>query len=144
MWTDGYFTEGTYTYGYYRELSPTWQRFCLLANGYEVASPDRDNVHCELGFGQGVSVNIHAATAQGTFIGTDFNPSHALHANLLCKASGTNAKLYDLSFAELMDEPDMPMLDSISMHGVWTWISHENQGSAMRTRKKLWNLYAAI
>ena len=26
-----------------------------------------------------------------------------------------------------MDEPDMPMLDSISMHGVWTWISHENQ-----------------
>lgn len=127
MWTDGYFTEGTYTYGYYRELSPTWQRFCLLANGYEVPAPDRDNVHCELGFGQGISVNIHAATAQGTFIGTDFNPSHALHANLLCKASGTNAKLYDLSFAELMDEPDMPMLDSISMHGVWTWISHENQ-----------------
>ena len=127
MWTDGYFTEGTYTYGYYRELSPTWQRFCLLANGYEVASPDQDNVHCELGFGQGVSVNIHAATAQGTFIGTDFNPSHALHANLLCKASGANAKLYDLSFAELMDKPDIPMLDSISMHGVWTWISHENQ-----------------
>ena len=127
MWTDGYFTEGTYTYGYYRELSPVWQRFCLLVNGYEVPAPDRDNVHCELGFGQGISVNIHAATAQGTFIGTDFNPSHALHANLLCKASGTNAKLYDLSFAELMDEPDMPMLDSISMHGVWTWISHENQ-----------------
>lgn len=127
MWTDGYFTEGTYTYGYYRELSPVWQRFCLLVNGYEVPAPDRDNVHCELGFGQGISVNIHAATAQGNFIGTDFNPSHALHANLLCKASGTNAKLYDLSFAELMDEPDMPMLDSISMHGVWTWISHENQ-----------------
>ena len=31
MWNEGYFTEGTYTYGYYRELSPVWQRFCLLA-----------------------------------------------------------------------------------------------------------------
>lgn len=127
MWTDGYFTEGTYTYGYYRELSPTWQRYCLLANGYEVPAPDKDNVHCELGFGQGVSVNIHAATNQENFIGTDFNPSHALHANLLCKASGAKAELWDLSFAELMDKPDIPMLDSISMHGVWTWVSHENQ-----------------
>ena len=127
MWTDGYFMEGTYTYGYYRELSPAWQRYCLLANGYEAPAPGPDAVHCELGFGQGVSVNIHAAAEPGRFIGTDFNPSHALHANLLCKASGADATLWDLSFAELLGRDDIPMLDSISMHGVWTWISRENQ-----------------
>lgn len=118
MWTDGYFMEGTYTYGYYRELSPAWQRYCLLANGYEAPAPGPDAVHCELGFGQGVSVNIHAAAEPGRFIGTDFNPSHALHANLLCKASGADATLWDLSFAELLGRDDIPMLDSISMHGV--------------------------
>ena len=77
MWNEGYFTEGTYTYGYYRELSPVWQRFCLLANGYEIPEPGPDAVHCELGFGQGVSVNIHAAATPGRYIGTDFNPAHA-------------------------------------------------------------------
>ncbi len=127
MWNEGYFTEGTYTYGYYRELSPVWQRFCLLANGYEVPEPGPDAAHCELGFGQGVSVNIHAAATQGRYIGTDFNPAHALHANMLCKAAGSDARLWDLSFAEMLEQKDMPMFDSISMHGVWTWISQDNQ-----------------
>ena len=127
MWNDGYFTEGTYTYGYYRELSPVWQRFCLLANGYEVPEPGPDAVHCELGFGQGVSVNIHAAATQGRYIGTDFNPAHALHANMLCNAAGSDARLWDLSFAEMLEQKDMPMFDSISMHGVWTWICQDNQ-----------------
>ena len=127
MWNEGYFTEGTYTYGYYRELSPAWQRFCLLVNGYEIPEPGPDAVHCELGFGQGVSVNIHAAATRGRYIGTDFNPSHALHANLLCNAAGSNASLWDLSFEEMLEKKDMPQFDSIGMHGVWTWISQDNQ-----------------
>ncbi|MBR0293091.1 MAG: class I SAM-dependent methyltransferase [Acidaminococcaceae bacterium] len=127
MWNEGYFTEGTYTYGYYRELSPAWQRLCLLANGYEIPEPGPGSVHCELGFGQGVSINIHAAAIQGRYFGTDFNPSHALHANMLCYASGTKADLRDISFAEMLEIKDVPQFDSISMHGVWTWISQDNQ-----------------
>ena len=127
MWNEGYFTEGTYTYGYYRELSPAWQRFCLLANGYEISEPGPDSVHCELGFGQGVSINVHAAAVPGRYTGTDFNPSHARHANLLNNASGAKADLRDLSFAEMLESKDMPQFDSIGMHGVWTWISQDNQ-----------------
>lgn len=33
-WNNGYFTKSTYTYGYYKELNPVFQKFCLLANGY--------------------------------------------------------------------------------------------------------------
>jgi hypothetical protein len=37
-WTNGYQTEVNYTYGYYRDLSPNFQKFCLLLNGID--SPD--------------------------------------------------------------------------------------------------------
>ncbi|ENW99619.1 hypothetical protein F900_02424 [Acinetobacter modestus] len=60
-WTNGYQTEVNYTYGYYRDLSPNFQKFCLLLNGIESPEAQENQTHCELGFGQGVSINIHAA-----------------------------------------------------------------------------------
>lgn len=66
-WTNGYQTEVNYTYGYYRDLSPNYQRFCLLLNGVDCPSSSETHQHCELGFGQGVSINIHAASNEGTF-----------------------------------------------------------------------------
>ena len=102
-WNDGYFTQDTYTYGYYRELSPTFQRFCLILKGFEAPVFDDDSIHCELGYGQGVSINIHAAATPGHYYGTDFNPAHAAHTNTLCKASGCDAKFYDDSFEQLLE-----------------------------------------
>ena len=29
-WNEGYFTDVGYTFGYYREINPVFQRFCLL------------------------------------------------------------------------------------------------------------------
>ena len=127
MWNEGYFTEDTYTYGYYRDISPFFQRYCLLANGYDVPAEPENACHCELGFGQGVSVNIHAAAVPGHWAGTDFNPAHAAHACQLRDAAQTDASLWDFSFAEMLEQKDMPMFDSISLHGIWSWISHENQ-----------------
>ena len=81
QWTDGYQTTVNYTYGYYKDLSPNYQKFCLLLNGVDCPNNNESHVHCELGFGQGVSLNIHTASNFGTFYGTDFNPAHAAHAN---------------------------------------------------------------
>ena len=125
-WTDGYQTEVNYTYGYYKDLSPTYQKFCLLLNGVDCSNSDQENHHCELGFGQGVSLNIHAVSNVGTFYGTDFNPAHAGHANHLAEQCRVPHQFYDASFEELL-EKDLPMFDSISLHGIWSWISHENQ-----------------
>ena len=126
-WNYGYFTESTYTYGYYRELNPTFQKFCLLAKGFAAAESNAGENYCELGFGQGVSLNIHAAANLGSYFGTDFNPAHAAHANELCTASGCDGKFFDDSFEEMLNRADLPKFDSINLHGIWSWISAENQ-----------------
>lgn len=134
-WTDGYQTEVNYTYGYYKDLSPNYQKFCLLLNGVDSPASNESHLHCELGFGQGVSLNIHAASNLGLFIGTDFNPAHAAHATMLAEQSHTPHQFYDASFEELLNK-DLPMLDSISLHGIWSWISHENQHIILKFIRK--------
>ncbi|WP_375267712.1 methyltransferase regulatory domain-containing protein [Phenylobacterium sp.] len=126
-WSEGYVTGVDYTYGYYRELSPAFQRFCLLLRGVETPEPSTDDVHCELGFGQGVSLAIHGAAAPGRFFGTDFNPAHATHAGGLVAASGAPTLVLDDSFEQLLERTDLPQFSSISLHGVWSWVSRENQ-----------------
>ncbi len=136
-WNDGYFTESTYTYGYYKDLSPAYQNFCLLINGFmPPAEADENSAHCELGYGQGLSINIHAAATQGKYFGTDFNPSHAAHANELCTASKCGAKFFDDSFEEMLHRDDLPQFDSISLHGIWSWISEENQAHIVEFARK--------
>lgn len=127
IWSDGYVTDVAYTYGYYRDLSPTFQNFCLLLAGYDSLSADENSFHCELGFGQGVSLNIHAAAISGGYTGTDFNPAHAAHANKLTVAAGSGAQVFDDSFEQLLARPDLPQFSSISLHGIWSWISSQNQ-----------------
>src|SRR5688572_10205841 len=97
---------------------------CLSAG---VAPPaNKPMSYLELGYGQGLAINIHAAANVGEFWGTDFNPSQAAHAKMLAKASGASATLLDDSFAELAARPDLPEFDIITLHGIWTWISDEN------------------
>ena len=126
-WSEGYFTDVGYTHGYYREINPVFQRFCLLLRGFAVPEAGAGAQHCELGFGQGVSVNIHAAANPGHYLGTDFNPAHAAHARQLAAVCGSGARLLDDSFEQLLARPDLPQFDSISLHGIWTWVSRENQ-----------------
>jgi SAM-dependent methyltransferase len=125
-WSDGYFTDVGYTYGYYREINPVYQRFCLLVRGF--SSPQEGaGHHCELGFGQGVSVVVHAAANPGHYVATDFNPAQATHANTLAATFNSDARLYDDSFEQLLARTDLPQFDSISLHGIWTWVSRANQ-----------------
>ncbi len=135
-WTNGYQTEVNYTYGYYRDLSPNFQKFCLLLNGIDSPDIQTNQTHCELGFGQGVSINIHAASTDANFYGTDFNPAHAAHANQLAQHSQTKSYFFDDSFEELLNRNDLPMFDSISLHGIWSWISYENQHIILKFIRK--------
>jgi SAM-dependent methyltransferase len=84
---------------------------------------------CELGFGQGLSVSIHAAAQPGiNWYGTDFNPSQAAFASEMVRLAGAGAKLYDEAFAEFCNRQDLPDFDFIGLHGIWTWISDANRG----------------
>lgn len=124
-WTAGYVSDVAYTAGYFPELNPTRLPLALLNAGY--APPKVQNA-CELGFGQGVSIAIHAAAQPHVnWYGDDFNPSHAAFANWMVDASGAKATLTDESFAEFCARDDLPDFDFIGLHGIWSWISPENR-----------------
>lgn len=123
-WSAGYVTDTAYTYGYYQELNAQRARLVLLQAGY--AALNIVNA-CELGFGQGISIAIHAAATDTNWAGTDFNPSQALHAQGLVRGAGVDADLRDQAFAEFCARPDLPDFDFIALHGIWTWISDENR-----------------
>ena len=124
-WTSGYVTELEYTFGYYRELSPGLLRLACISAG--ITPPSTKHLrYLELGFGQGLSINIHAAAVDGEFWGTDFNPTQVTHARVLAEAAGSGAKLFEDSFGELAARSDLPEFDIIGLHGIWTWISDEN------------------
>ena len=125
-WTSGYVAEIDYTHGYYRELAPGLLDFALLIAGFE--APNRAEMrYLELGYGQGLSANIHAAAVPGEFWGADFNPTHAANAKGLARLSGAPAVFSDDSFAEMAVRSDLPEFDYIVLHGVWSWVSDENR-----------------
>ena len=123
-WTSGYVADIGYTYGYYNELNPNRATLAFLNAGY---APPTQGVHCELGFGQGMSVNIHAAASGSFWYATDFNPSQASFAQSLASASGADVQLTDEAFADFCCRSDLPDFDSIGLHGIWSWISDENR-----------------
>lgn len=123
-WTAGYVADVGYTYGYYTELNPLRLRLAFLNAGLQPPVVDKA---CELGFGQGLSVNLHAAGSGVQWHGTDFNPSQSGFAQELARIAGGGAQLSDEAFAEFCARSDLPDFDYIGLHGIWSWISDENR-----------------
>ncbi|MES2604843.1 MAG: methyltransferase regulatory domain-containing protein [Pseudomonadota bacterium] len=123
-WTAGYRTDIEYTQGYYGELNPLRARFALTNAG--IVCPAFKTA-CELGFGQGLSVNIHAAAAPTAWYGNDFNASQVANAQEMAEAAEAGAMLTDDSFAEFAKRKDLPDFDYIGLHGVWSWVSEANR-----------------
>jgi SAM-dependent methyltransferase len=123
-WSAGYVADIGYTFGYYQELNPQRIKLAFLNAG--LAVPDTGTA-CELGFGQGMSANLHAAASVTEWHGTDFNPSQAAFARELACIAGVGAKLHDEAFADFAHRPDLPDFDFIGLHGIWSWISDDNR-----------------
>jgi SAM-dependent methyltransferase len=131
-WTSGYVADIGYTFGYYQELNPLRVKLAFLNAG--LVCPEFGTA-CELGFGQGMSANIHAAASLCSWHGTDFNPEQASFAQELATASGANSHLFDESFAQFAQR-DLPDFDYIGLHGIWSWISDENRQIIVEFVKK--------
>ncbi len=125
-WSEGYVDEIEYTQNYHRDMSPVVLNFALLNRMFH-GRPEGELRYLELGFGQGISFNIHAAATDGLFWGADFHPGQAANARELARASGANAVVLEESFAELAARPDLPEFDVIVLHGIWSWISEPNR-----------------
>ena len=71
-----------------------------------------------------------ATRADAEVWGIDFNPAHIARARRLAEKAGLdNLRLEDWTFASLTGahESALPRFHYIVMHGVWSWISQENQ-----------------
>lgn len=123
-WDEGYVSDVGYTMGYYGDMNPLRMRLALLHAGWH--APEMDTA-CELGFGQGLSINLHAAGSPVQWWGTDFNPAQASFARGLAQAAGAGAQLFDDAFAEFAARPEVPEFDCITLHGIWSWVSEKNR-----------------
>ena len=123
-WTAGYVADIGYTYGYYNELNPLRVRLAFLNAGLV---PPEIGAACELGFGQGMSANLHAAASVVKWHGTDFNPSQAGFAQELARVAESGSQLFDEAFDQFCTRADLPEFDYIGLHGIWSWISDENR-----------------
>jgi SAM-dependent methyltransferase len=135
MWNEGYTSEVDYTSGYYQELSPERIRLSLLAAGID-HSIAREPEYLELGFGQGLSLAINAATNAGRYWGNDFNPGQVANARELAAAAGRPIAVLEDSFEELARRDDLPDFDIIALHGIWSWISDSGRAAIVEIARK--------
>lgn len=124
-WSEGYRSDVNYTTGYYGEMNATSLIApFLMAN----MQPPKIVNACELGFGFGLSLNIHAVAGKAKWYGTDFNPSHALFAQQLAQQGNPDkVSIVDQPFAEFCQREDLPEFDFIALHGIWSWVSPQNR-----------------
>ena len=122
--SEGYMTELEYVYTYFTHLNPLHMQLALVSAGYALPVVA---TACELGFGQGISLNLHAAASSVAWYGTDFHPDHAAFAQGMAADSDSEACVFNQSFAEFCSRPDLPDFDFIVLHGIWTWISDANR-----------------
>ena len=115
VWGDGYAVTGLHRPLYHPATGPVFAGHALRHAGIE---PGPLQVCCELGFGMGVAVAIHAA-AGGAWWGTDVMPAQVAAARRLAP----QAVLHDEGFAEFCARDDLPAFDFVVVHGVWSWIS---------------------
>ncbi len=88
-WTAGYVAEIDYTYGFYRELTPSVLAFCASMANLATPVSLSSFRYCELGCGQGFSANvIAAANPNAEVYATDFNPSQIAGARQLADEAG--------------------------------------------------------
>lgn len=125
-WNAGYVVDVAYLFAYEPELNPLAATFALTAAGF--AAPEIARA-CELGFGQGLNVNLHAAAGSAVWYGTDFIPAQADFARETAAAAGSAAHLADESFETFCARDDLPEFDFVGMHGIWSWVSEANRAA---------------
>jgi SAM-dependent methyltransferase len=129
-WNEGYAADEGYTYGFYPQQSPEHLSYACVLNGVEPVPMDRPFTYFELGFGQGLTITLLAASnPHARFYANDFMPAHVVAVEeLASSAKLDNLTFLEDSFAELVEgKRDLPQFDFITMHGVYAWVSAENR-----------------
>jgi len=130
-WSEGYVADIEYLASVNREQAAEHMALACLVNGFEPPPLDRGYSYCELGCGQGLTLNLLAASdPAGRFVGIDFNPVHTLQAREFAAAAQLdNVSFREVGFDELLRDgaPFAEPFDVVAVHGVYSWVSRENR-----------------
>ena len=55
-----------------------------------------------------------------------------MNAGQLAEAGGTGARILNDGFQDFAERRDLPDFDIIGLHGIWSWVSHENRRILLR------------
>ncbi len=127
-------TDGvSYTWGLYRELDPTFLNYVSVLSGYRPKDLEKPFSYCDLGCGNGVTINALAAVfPHAEFHGIDVDKTHIGNAAAIAEGAGlANAKFFAADFGNLQDD-DYPTYDYIVLHGVYAWVDPSSRDAVRR------------
>ena len=127
-WKDGYVAGIEYVQSFHHGMGPSSLNFVLMMSGIEPVVLSNGFTYCELGCGQGDSLNLLAAChPEGDFHAVDSNAAHIGNARgLALKADLKNTNFWEADFAVLGELP-LPEFDFITLHGVYSWVNADKR-----------------
>lgn len=121
---EGYVTELAYTPSYHPELDPRGLLDGLRREGFKTLPILRA---CELGFGRGLSLAIHAVAGEASWWGNDLLEEHVADIVSLTQGLGDRVHVAAQCFEAWCARDELPEFDFIALHGVWSWVSARNR-----------------
>jgi ubiquinone/menaquinone biosynthesis C-methylase UbiE len=130
-----YVLDVPYPRSFVHQSSPPMLRLVAALNGQRPSSPaasDTGFTYCDLGCGTADTLlTFAAANPRGRFHGVDFNPQQIATARVRAqKAELGNVELLECDFTALLEQ-DLPPLDFLVAHGIWTWVSAEKRAAIL-------------
>jgi SAM-dependent methyltransferase len=138
-WGGGYVTDVAYTIGWYRQQSPMMMALAAIIGGSQATIPAGDDpvqlLELGCGFGYG-AMALAASNPTWSVTAVDFNPAHIATARAWAAEAGlTNIAFIEADLSRWEDHPalrDLPEMDFVTMHGVWSWVPPAVQSGIVR------------
>ena len=126
-------------FNYFKELSPVNLNYVAALNSIEPINIDKDFTYCDLSCGNGLTINICAASyPQGKFFGIDADPEHIHHAQSTAKKAGLNNVTFLCHTLSESSIENLPGADFIVLHNVFSYTSENTRNQILKIiRKKL-------
>ncbi|MCL6247703.1 class I SAM-dependent methyltransferase [Acinetobacter sp. ANC 4945] len=130
---EGYVVDVPYPTFVHRQAMPVWLSSLAQLKGNQAPDLQKPYRYLELGCAMGIHLNLTAAAnPMGHFVGVDFNAQQLLVAKEGIQSTNIqNLEFIHASFEQL-EQQDLEPFDFIVTHGVWSWISDENQKTLLR------------
>ena len=125
---EGYVVDVPYPTFVHRQMMPSWLTMLTQLEGVRGPDIEKPYRYLELGCAMGIQLHLNAAANPiGHFVGVDFNPQQLLVAEEGIKRTEiSNIEFIQADFESFFYQ-DIEPFDFIVTHGVWSWISKENQ-----------------